>query len=66
MTCTRRPLHEPRPSCWWMRPRSKWESHWRQSEIPADDLEAYLRWERAQAQRTQENAPPRYVPGVQE
>lgn len=59
-----KPLHDSRPTAWWMRPRQEWKHHWRQSEIPHDYLEAYLRWEEAvNLKKSPER--PAYVPGVE-
>lgn len=61
----RRPT-ESRPSMWWMQPRDRWPAHWQETEIPADEIGPYRRWEAARQQRLRESQPPPYVPGAQD
>lgn len=47
MAATPRPAgqtQESRPLRWWYRPRAMWKSHWREDQIPRDEIMMYQIW----------------------
>lgn len=61
---SKRPLTEPRPLLWWLQSRERWEPHWHESQIPADEQARYRDGQARRQQQARQSDPPPYVPGT--